>query len=238
MEYIWKTQWKGKLYFSHGSNHSCGVMVLVRGDLDVDLIFINSYDDGRSIVMEAVVQESSYLFVNIYAPNRTQDQCRFFDKLNNNIEDCVANKELKIILGGAFNVTFDSDLDCSGGRPFTKDSIKNVQNLCFDFDLVDIWRIRNPARRRFTWRQKSPFIQRRLDYWLISDVCQDEIEMSDIIPSINSDHSAIFLQFNSIEKSDHGPSFWKFNASLVDDEDFVTLINESVPKWLDDLVVL
>lgn len=229
VEYIWKTQWKGKLYFSHGSNHSCGVMVLVRGDLDFELISINSDDDGRSIVMEAVVQESSYLFVNIYAPNRTQDQCRFFDKLNNNIEDCVANKELKIILGGDFNVTFDSDLDCSGGRPFTKDSIKNVQNLCFDFDLVDIWRIRNPARRRFTWRQKSPFIQRRLDYWLISDVCQDEIEMSDIIPSINSDHSAIFLQFNSIEKSDHGPSFWKFNASLVDDKDFFTFINESVP---------
>ena len=81
---------------------------------------------------------------------------------------------------------------------------------------------------------KNPFIQRRLDYWLISDVCQDEIEKSDIIPSINSDHSAICLQFNSIDKSDHGPSFWKFNASLADDEDFVTLINESVPKWLDE----
>ena len=105
--------------------------------------------------MEAVVQESSYLFVNIYAPNRTQDQCRFFDKLNNNIEDCVANKELKIILGGDFNVTFDSDLACSGCRPFIKDSIKNVQNVCFDFDLVDIWRVRNPARRRFTWSQKA-----------------------------------------------------------------------------------
>ena len=99
VEYIWKTQWKGKLYFSHGSNQSCGVMVLVRGDLDFELISINSDDDGRSIVMEAVVQESSYLFVNIYAPNRTQDQCHFFDKLNNNIEDRVANKELKIILG-------------------------------------------------------------------------------------------------------------------------------------------
>ena len=99
---------------------------------------------------------------------------------------------------------------------------------------MDIWRIRDPARRRFTWGLKDPFIQRRLDYCLISDVCQDEIEMSDIIPSINSDHSTIFLQFNGIEKSDHGPSFWKFNASLVDDEDFVTLINESVPKWLDE----
>ena len=100
---IWKTQWKGKLYFSHGSNHNCGVMVLVGGDLDFDLISINSDDDGRSIVMEAEAQESSHLFVNIYAPIRTQDQCRFFDKLNNNIKDCVANKELNIILGGDFN---------------------------------------------------------------------------------------------------------------------------------------
>ena len=29
----------------------------------------------------------------------------------------------------------------------------------------------------------------------------------------------------------HGPSFWKFNASLVDDANFVTLINDSVPIW-------
>ena len=30
----------------------------------------------------------------------------------------------------------------------------------------------------------------------------------------------------------YGPSFWKFNASLTDDDDFVKLINESVPMWL------
>ena len=79
--------------------------------------------------MEAEVQGSPYLFVNIYAPNKTQDQCRFLVKLNNNIEDCVANKELKIILGGDFNVTLDSDLDCSGGRPFTKDSGNDLAKI-------------------------------------------------------------------------------------------------------------
>ena len=102
---------------------------------------------------------------------------------------------------------FDSDLDCSGGKPFTKDSVKRIQDLCLDFDLLDVWRIRNPESRRLTWRQKTAFIQRRLDYWLINDACQDEIEKSDIIPSINSDHSAIFLHFNSSDKQEHGPSF-------------------------------
>ena len=133
--------------------------------------------------------------VIIYAPNKVQDQCRFFDKLKKNIEDCVVNEELRIILGGDFNVPLDSDLDCSGGRPFGKNSVKHMQDLCLDFDLVDIWCIRNPDS--ITWRQRNPLIQRRLDYWLISDVCQD----IRFIPSINSDHSANFLHFNSTETS-------------------------------------
>ena len=207
-------------------------MILVRSDLDFSLKSINLDSEGRSIIMEAEVQGSLFLFVNIYAPNRVQDQCHFFENLNKNIEDFVVNKEHRIIVGGDFNVTLDSDLDCSGGKPFKKESVKQIQDLCLDFDLVDIWRIRNPESKRFTWRQKNPFIQRRLDYWLINDTSQDDIEKSDIIPSINSDHSAIFLQLNSLDKPEYGPSFWKFNASLTDDDDFVKLINESVPMWL------
>ena len=48
--------------------------------------------------------------------------------------------------------------------------------ICLDVDLVDIWGIRNPDRRLFTWKQTKPWIQRRLYFWLISDICQDEVE--------------------------------------------------------------
>ena len=34
VEDIWRTQWRAKLFFAHGSNHSCGVMTLARSDLD------------------------------------------------------------------------------------------------------------------------------------------------------------------------------------------------------------
>ena len=50
-----------------------------------------SYDDGGSITTEAEVQGLLFLIVNIYAPNKVQDQCRFLDKLNKYIEDCVVN---------------------------------------------------------------------------------------------------------------------------------------------------
>ena len=73
-----KRNGKESFIFSHGSNHSCGVMGLVRSDLDFNLMSINSDDEGRSIVMEAEVQGLPFLFVNIYAPSKTQDQCCFF----------------------------------------------------------------------------------------------------------------------------------------------------------------
>ena len=38
------------------------------------------------------------------------------------------------------------------------------------FELCDIWRIRNPKEKRFTFRQNhiSGCIQRRLDYFFLS----------------------------------------------------------------------
>ena len=190
--------------------------------------------EGLYIVLEAEVQGANFLLVKLYVPNKVQEWRRFIENLNSTIDDVIKDNEPKLVVGGDFNVTLESDLDCSGGNPAQKASVKSIQDLCLDFDLVDIWRIRNPTTRRFTWRQRNPFIQRRLDFWLISDVCQEDIEGTDIIPSINSDHSAIILHFNNIDRQKHGPSFWKFNASLLNDENFVLLINQSVPLWLDE----
>jgi len=209
-------------------------MILVKNDVDFKLNSIISDDQGRYIIIDAEIQGSSFLFVNIYAPNSVQDQCCFYENLNKKIEENIVGKENKIIIGGDFNVTLDPAWDCSGGNQTKKASVKYIEDLCLDFDLTDIWRIRNPEVKRFTWRQKKPLIQRRLDFWLVSDACQEDIEKSDIISSINSDHSAVTLHFSSVDKQKHGPSFWKFNASLVNDVNFVTLIAESVPEWLNE----
>ena len=88
----------------------------------------------------------------------------FLETLIRPLKILVADKEHKIFIGGDLNVALDTDLDCSGGNPSKKDSTKNISDFCLDFDLVDIWRIRNHETKRFTWRQKRPLIQRRLDY--------------------------------------------------------------------------
>ena len=63
---------------------------------------------------------------------------------------------------------------------------------------------------------------------------QDEIDQANIIPSIKSDHSTILLWINSIEEQIHGPSFWKFNTSLLDDKDYVDLINSRFEVWIEE----
>lgn len=106
----------------------------------------------------------------------------------------------RTILGGDFNVTMDLD------RVVTQPS-KTQLDVLMNYDIVDmIWRIRNPDRKKFTWRQKSPIIQRRLDYWFISDTSK-----VDIVTAIRTDHNAITLEIDSLDDQQRGPSFWKFN---------------------------
>ena len=75
-----------------------------------------------------------------------------------------------------FIVRVGTSISILTGNSKKKDSGKIVEDMSAELDLVDIWRIRNPTVTRFTWRQKKPIIQRRLDYWLVSDSLQDDID--------------------------------------------------------------
>lgn len=56
----------------------------------------------------------------------------------------------------------------------------------------------------------------------------------DIIPAVRSDHSAITLPLNGIEEQRHGPSCWKFIASLLDNESYVLLIKDKYNLWTEE----
>ena len=146
------------------------------------------------------------------------------------LDEFEIDADSDIIIGGDFNVILDCDRDGFGGKPKLKIACKKIENLCSSFDLTDIWRIRNPESKRFTWKQNNPLIQRRLDFWLTSRNLQEEIENVDIVPAIRTDHSAITLHVNGINETAKGSSYWKFNASLLEDEGYVALINEKYDK--------
>ena len=138
-------------------------------------------------------------------------------ELQQKLDDFITIHDQRIIIGGDFNVIMDQNLDCAGGSPKEKESVKFVNDICLNYDLIDIWRTRNPDSTLFTWRQKKLLIQRHLDFWLFSDFCQDEVEETSIKTTIRTDHSATVISFNSLDEPRRGPSYWKFNSSLIEE---------------------
>ena len=107
-------------------------------------------------------------------------------------------------------------------------SLLQVKNIIEHFNLCDIWRVRNPILRRYTYRRTKPLYQSRLDYWLISNALQDIVVLSDIIPSIYSDHSAIILGFNTLHEKYRGKGYWKFNSALLKDTVYTDRLSEKL----------
>lgn len=64
------------------------------------------------------------------------------------------------------------------------------------------------------------------------DLLQDDVAKIDIITSIKTDHSAIVLEVDSMADQPRGPSFWKFNNSLLDDPIYVQSMRVNFPLWL------
>jgi hypothetical protein len=71
-------------------------------------------------------------------------------------------------------VIFDADFDASGGNPSLKTKTLEVLYTIFEeMDLCDIWRIRNPSLKHYTWNgvaqgrstNKEKRLFRRLDYF-------------------------------------------------------------------------
>ena len=61
----------------------------------------------------------------------------------------------QFIWGGDFNVIFDEKLDADGGNPKLEDKfITKIISMTSENDLCDIYRVRNPQSRRYTWRCK------------------------------------------------------------------------------------
>ena len=112
-------------------------------------------------------------------------------------------------------------------------SLDKLNELINILELEDIWRLKHGNIKRFTWRQKNPRVQCRLDYFLISTNVTDLVVDSTILPSILSDHSPIAVTLKYIPEPTRGPGHWKLNVSLLKEEDYKTQIRHNIAAWLE-----
>jgi hypothetical protein len=144
--------------------------------------------------------------------------------------------DYRLILGGDFNLVQDTAIDKKGGRGVThKRARTELQTHVENFDLVDIWRSRNPTLHRYTWHQRHPLVQCRLDYFLVSNSLENQTCNTSICPGYKTDHSLITLEIQLYDAK-RGPSYWKLNSSLILDPIFQQKVRDTIKEeTADDL---
>ena len=78
VEKNWKSQQKGKMFSSHSTEHSKGVLILIRNPLEFEFKTTKMDKNGCFIILEANVPDHPFRFVNLYATNKTNEQSTFY----------------------------------------------------------------------------------------------------------------------------------------------------------------
>ena len=228
VETIWNSEWGGKIFYSHGSNHSKGVAILFNPKLDVHAENTESDKNGRYLMLEAKIYDTTFLFCNIYSPNDNNSQNSFFSSLNGTL---LQYADMQIVTGGDFNCAL-TPLDKTGRTSVErkKTVISEITNLCTTYKLQDMWQLQHPNLSQYTWHNNSLKVQCRLDYWLVSKDLFELVTNSAITTSTISDHLAITFTLQSKEYVQRGPGFWKINNSVLNDEKFVHDLSSRIPE--------
>ena len=219
-----KEDWNIEYFLSGSSNTSRGTAILLNKTFEYVLHDKILDDNGRYTLIDIEITLIGRLTVgSIYAPN---DQIEIFleeifDKINqlNNVFNAI---------GGDWNMIQDFKLDTYNyDRWNNKTASKRLEEKKVEYDLVDIWRIKNGNNKRFSWWKKTPRKAGRLDFFLVSDQLTTRIGDTEILSPYKSDHGTISIEIILSEEK-RGIGSWKLNTDLLKDTELQDKIREEI----------
>ena len=219
----WKTQWDGDLLFSHGESNARGVTIGFTKNFECKIENVSHDGAGRVLLVEMLKNNELFLLINFYNANSESEQLKALESLDDLLSKRDLDKDFKPIFMGDMNVIFDIHLDALGGNPtLKKTSLALLIKVLAKLDVSDIFRLRYPDKKRFTYRQNTgnTVIHRRLDYIFLCNSLQEYASNIQVLPSFLSDHSPVFFSLQSSTDKNRGRGVWKFNNSLLQDKNF------------------
>lgn len=230
-EIIWKNEWGGDIFYSHGTKHSKGVCILIDTTMQIKVENIFRDNSGRIVLITIVHNSVKLSLCNIYAPNSLAEQLEFIQELNNCLIDKSELSEL--IVGGDWNCTL-SKKDKIGGSTWKPTNYRDLVLITMDvFNLVDIQRQRHPKLRKYSYESKFLKVKSRIDFFLVAKSLTKYVKSTEIFPAIAPDHNAIYISLSIKCETPRGPGLWKFNNTLLNDERYVAEIKETYSRTRD-----
>ena len=137
-----KNDFSGPVFYLHGTSQSCGVLSAYFGNLSFSVNKQVGDKNGLILILDVNIYEIRYVLVNIYNANTEVEQLQVLSELSELMKNITFSEENSIVLSGDFNVFF-SKLETKGGKPWLKQKSAKLLELKEEYDLCDIWRIRN-----------------------------------------------------------------------------------------------
>ena len=126
-ENIWKNDFNGSVFYSHGTSQSFGVLITYFGHLKFSVNKQVGDKNWRILVLDVNVDEIRFVLDDIYNANTEVEQVQLLSELNELMKKINFSEENRIVLAGDLNVFFDSKLETKGGKPSLKQ--KSVAKL-------------------------------------------------------------------------------------------------------------
>ena len=221
----WLNEWGGEIIFNHGSSDARGVCILFKRNIECKLYMVQRDLEGRILNVEIAVENKKYSLTNVYGPN--VDTPVFFINILELLKETSENK----IVMGDFNCALNPSLDRLNTTHNNYRSAEIIEKIMEEYYLSDIWRIRNPDTRHYTWIKRKTENQdrkaSRIDYALVSKGTIVENTTHVAVP--NTDHRAVYLSIKTSNK-ERGSGYWKLNVSLLKETEFLNTLGGQIEK--------
>ena len=174
--------WEGLAFHSvSSSKHSKGVCILLRKELNINIINTIKDSDGRGIIMNADIDNNMHSLVSVYCPNDDSKRAKHISLLSEWITEHAKNAD-NLIIGGDFNCNSDDNIT----KPL---SAKCLQKVLTYLNACDTWKLKNPTESCITYIDPSGRgYSSRIDLIIASNAISRNIQSCNVIPSPGPDH--------------------------------------------------
>ena len=214
IEQLWKNEWGGKIYYSHGTTSSRGVMTCFNPKFQCKIIkeiHGEGILEGRFLGTEIEVDGVCFSIFNIYAPNA--DCPEYFHNMELKIREAQTN----IIIIGDFNLTLNNDLDRLGTASNNSRAKQVLEGIIEEYSLNEIWRDTHEGIKEYSWIKNmntESLKASRIDFCLTTSIVTKWVYDCFYLNGVYTDHRALVVIINIMNK-ERGPGYWKLNSSLL-----------------------
>ena len=220
------------------SNNAAGVAIAInKGLINTDNIIHTPIIPGRAILITIPWHgDRPIKILNVYAPNETNANERFWDDLN---KIFMMKPHLKPdTLLGDFNLVKDSldRLPCHHDNPA---AVAALGNLKFNLDLVDRWRNTNPDQLEYTHQHIPNASQGRIDrIYTTREMLRTTAEWSIHLSTLETNHWLASMKISTPDAPLIGKGHWQIPLYILENEKILDEIEQICKTTVDQITAI